>query len=59
MSLNVKFSSGYKIYAKNIPAYLKNRPRSLVIFLLEITLMIDSGRGQADESFKFAPMILV
>ena len=56
MTLNVKFSSGYKTYAKNIPAYLKNRPRSLVIFLLEraqkvLTLMIDSGRGQADESF--------
>ena len=28
VSLNVKLSSGYKTYAKNIPAYLQNRPRS-------------------------------
>ena len=57
VSLNVKFSSGYKTYAENIPAYLQNRPRSLVTFLLEraqrvSTLMIDSVREQADGSFE-------
>ena len=56
-SLNVKFSSGYKAYAENIPAYLQNRPRSLVTFLLEraqrvSTLMIDSVREQTDGSFE-------
>ena len=57
MSLNVKFSSGYKTYAENIPAYLQNRPRSLVTYLLEraqrvSTLMIDSVREQTDGSFE-------
>ena len=32
VSLNVKFSSGYKTYAENIPSCLQNRPRSLVTF---------------------------
>ena len=46
VSLNVKFSSGYKTYAENIPSYLQNRPRPLVTFLLErpqrvSTLMTD------------------
>ena len=57
MSLNVKFSSGYKTYAENIPSYLQNRPRSLVTFLLEraqrvSTLMTDSVREQTDGSFE-------
>ena len=57
MSLNVKFSSGYETHAENIPAYLQNRPRSLVTFLLETaqrvsTLMINSVREQADGSFE-------
>ena len=55
--LNVKFSSGYKTYAENIPAYLQNRPRSLVTFLLERAqrvsiLMIDSVKEQTDGSFE-------
>ena len=57
VSLNVKFSSGYKTYAENIPSYLQNKPRSLVTFLLEraqrvSTLMIDSVREQTDGSFE-------
>ena len=57
MSLNVKFSSGYKTYAENIPSYLQNRPRSLVTFLLErahrvSTLMTNSVRQQTDGSFE-------
>ena len=57
VSLNVIFSSGYKTYVENVPAYLQNRPRSLVIFLLEraqrvSTLMIDSVREQTDGSFE-------
>ena len=57
MSLNVKFSFGYKTHAENIPSYLQNRPRSLVTFLLEraqraSTHMNDSVRQQTDESFE-------
>ena len=57
VSLNDKFSPGYKTYAENIPSYLQNRPRSLVTFLLEraqrvSTLMIDSVREQTDGSFE-------
>ena len=57
MSRNLKFSSGYKTYAENIPSYVQNRPRSLVTFLLEraqrvSTLMIDSVREQTDGSFE-------
>ena len=57
MSLNVKFSFGYKTHAENIPSYLQNRPRSLVTFLLEraqrvSTLMTDSVREQTDGSFE-------
>ena len=57
VSLNVKFSSGYKTYAENIPGYLQNTPRSLVTFLLEraqrvSTLRIDSVRKQRDGSFE-------
>ena len=57
VSLNVKFSSGYKTYAENIPSYLQNRPRSLVTFLLEraqrvSTLMIDSVKERTDGSFE-------
>ena len=48
MSLNVKFSSGYKIYAENIPAYLKNKPRTLVTFLLERAQRV---KEQTDGSF--------
>ena len=57
VSLNVKFSSGYKTYAENIPSYLQNRPQSLVTFLLEraqrmSTLMIDTVKEQTDGSFE-------
>ena len=57
VSRNLKFSSGYKTYAENIPSYVQNRPRSLVTFLLEraqrvSTLMIDSVREQTDGSFE-------
>ena len=57
MSLNDKFSPGYKTYAENIHSYLQNRPRSLVTFLLEraqrvSTLMTDSVREQTDGSFE-------
>ena len=57
MSLNIRFSSGYKTYAENIPSYLQNRPWSLVTFLLEraqkvSTLMIDSVKEQTDGSFE-------
>ena len=57
VSLNVKFSSGYKTYAENIPSCLENRARSLVTFLLEraqrvSTLMIDSVKEQSDGSFE-------
>ena len=57
VSLNVKFSSGYKTYAENIPSYLQNRPQSLVTFLLEkaqrmSTLMIDTVKEQTYGSFE-------
>ena len=57
VSPNVKFSSGYKTYAENIPAYLQNRPLSLVTFLLEkaqrvSTWMIDSAKEQTDGFFE-------
>ena len=57
VSLNVKFLSGFKTYAENIPTYLQNRPRSLVTFLLEraqrvSTLIVDSVRKQTDGSFE-------
>ena len=57
VSLNVKFSSGYKTYAENIPSYLQNRPRPLVTFLLErpqrvSILMTDFVREQTDGSFE-------
>ena len=35
VSLNVKFSSGYKKYAYGVPEFLHDRPRSLVIHLLD------------------------
>ena len=57
VSLNVKFSSGYKTYAENIPSCLQNRPRSLVTFRLEraqrvSTLMIDSVKERSDGFFE-------
>ena len=57
VSLNVKFSSGYKTYAENIPSYLQNRPQPLVTFLLEkaqrmSTLMIDTVKEQTYGSFE-------
>ena len=49
-SLNVKFLSGYKTYAGNIPSYLQNRLRSLVTFLLEIQLKYNVSFGD-NEAF--------
>ena len=35
VELNVKSTSGYKAYQRNIPSYLHNRPKSLVVYLLD------------------------
>ena len=56
VTLNVKYSSGYKSYVQGVPNFLQDRPRELVKFLLErtqrvSTRMIESVREAADGSF--------
>ena len=58
VGLNVKSTSGYKGYQSNIPLYLHNRPRSLVVYLLHkkhsITeRMIKSVRAYESEESKY------
>lgn len=56
ISLNVKFSSGYRSYSTGVPKYLTERPRSLVTHLLsklqKVTIAMEQSVKEHDGSFE-------